>query len=191
MKILHVEKLTAEKWLNLFAAEYEHNGHKGRWIFASRLPQPYPAENRADAVLIVPLLKSAGQPTRLVLLKEFRVPVGDYVYGLPAGLLEPGESLEEAVHREIAEETGLQVLSIKRFSPPLYSSSGMTDESAPLAFVDVVAPVGSKQTLEASEDIEVVLLDYPQACQLCDSNVRINAKAWTVLYLYQQLGKFD
>jgi len=191
MKILHVEKLTSEKWLNLFAATFEHNGHTGRWVFASRLPQPYPAEHPGDAVLIVPLLITAGQPTRLVLIKEFRVPVGDYVYGLPAGLLEHGESMEEAVRREVVEETGFEVIRFKRFSPPLYSSSGMTDESAPMAFVDVRATPGGRQALEASEDIEVVLLDYPQVCQLCDSKVRIDAKAWTILYLYSQLGKLE
>lgn len=191
MKILHVETLTQEKWLNLFAATFEHNNHTGRWVFASRLPQPYPAEHRGDAVLIVPILVTEGQPNRLVLVKEFRVPVGDYVYGLPAGLLEPGENLEEAVRREMAEETGMEVIRFKRFSPPLYSSSGMTDESAPLAFVDVHQPPGGRQTLEASEDIEVILLDHAQVCQLCDSQVRIDAKAWTVLYLYQQLGRLE
>src|SRR5262245_23129737 len=128
MKILRIEKLTREKWLNLFAADYEHNGHKGRWVFASLREQPSPGEQRGDAVLIVPLLRTEGQPDRLVLVKEFRIPVGDYVYGLPAGLLEPGESLEEAVQREIAEETGFEVVRWKRVSPPLYSSSGMTDE---------------------------------------------------------------
>ncbi len=191
MKILHVDKLTAEKWLNLFAATWEHNGHTGRWVFASRQPQPHSAENRADAVLMAAVLRTEGQPNRLVLIREFRVPVGDYVYGLPAGLLEPGESLEEAIRREVAEETGLEVIRIKRISPPLYSSSGMTDESAPLAFIDVQATPGSRQALEASEDIEVLLLDFAEVCRLCDSNVRIDAKAWNVLYLYQQLGRLE
>src|SRR5690349_2136338 len=109
MKILRIEKLTHEKWLNLFAAEYEHNGHTARSVFASRRERPHSADHRGDAVLVVPVLRTEGQPARLVLVKEFRVPVGDYVCGLPAGLLEPGESLEDAVRREVAEETGFEV----------------------------------------------------------------------------------
>jgi ADP-ribose pyrophosphatase len=189
-RIKHVEKLTDEKWINLFAASYEYNGHKGRWVFASRKEVPYQGKGLGDAVLIVPILVADGQPNRLVLEKEFRVPVGDYVYGLPAGLLEPGETIEETVRREMLEETGLEVVRCKRITPALYSSSGLSDEAAAIAYVDVRATPGSKQALEGTEDIEVLLLDYGQVCQLCENTaVHMDAKAWTTLYMYQQLGK--
>src|SRR5438270_4069144 len=102
MHIIGVEKLTDEKWLNLFAARFRHNDHEGRWVFASRRPTPHLNPDVCDAVLIVATLLTPGQPPRLVVEKEFRVPVGDYVYGLPAGLLEPGESIEDTVRREMA-----------------------------------------------------------------------------------------
>jgi ADP-ribose pyrophosphatase len=190
MKILGVKKLTDEKWINLFAAEFRHNGKKGRWVFASRKPDPHANKDSCDAVVIVPILKTPGKSPRLVMEKEFRVPVGDYVYGFPAGLLERGESIEDTVRREMLEETGLEVVKIKRVTPPLYSSSGLSDEAAAMAFVDVRATPDSAPRLEASEDIEVLLLDFEQVCQLCDAtDVRIDAKAWTALYFYQQLGK--
>ena len=190
MKIIKVEKLTNEKWLNLFAATYQHNDHQGRWVFASRNEKPDPQKRHCDAVLMVAVLRDLGQPPRLVLIKEFRIPVGDYVYGLPAGLLEKGEAIEATVRREMREETGFEVTAVKRITPPLYSSSGMTDEAAAMAFVDVRAPQSAAQRLEASEDIEVLLLDFDQVCRLCDAtDVRFDAKTWTALYLYQQLGK--
>jgi ADP-ribose pyrophosphatase len=190
MDILGVEKLTNEKWLNLFAATYRHDGKTGRWVFASRKPDPRADRDSCDAVLIVPILHTPGQPPRLVMIKEFRVPVGDYIYGFPAGLLEHGESIEETVRREMLEETGLEVVKIKRVSPPLYSTSGMTDETVAMAFIDVRAVPGAAQRLEGSEDIEVLLLDFAEACRLCDAtDVRFDAKAWAALYLYQQLGK--
>ena len=104
MDIVRVEKISNEKWLNLYAARYEHNGHAGRWVFASRKPAPH-AGNTSDAVLIVAVLHAADAPPRLVLEKEFRVPVGGYVYGFPAGLLEPGEGLEQTVRREVFGRT--------------------------------------------------------------------------------------
>ncbi len=193
MKILTLEKLTSEKWLNLFAATFENRGHRGRWVFASRREQPHDAtRTRADAVIIVPLLKDPGQPTRLVMIHEFRVPVGGYTYGLPAGLIEEGEPIEEAARREIAEETGLELVSVQRVTQGLYSTSGMTDENAAMAFVEVRTPPGGTQTLDAAEDIEVRLLDWAAINALCnDRSVKIDAKAWMVLYLYQRLGQLE
>jgi ADP-ribose pyrophosphatase len=189
MRILQVEKLTDEKWLNLFAASFEHNGHAGRWVFASRKPRAYEGP-AGDAVLIVAVLRVPGEPPRLVLEKEFRVPVGDYVIGLPAGLFEPGESVEDTVRREMLEETGLEVVSFKRITPPLYSSSGMSDEATAIAFVEVRRTDKGRPALESSEDIEVLLLDHAGVCRLCDDRgVRIDAKAWMALYLFQQLGQ--
>ena len=189
MHIEKVEQITNEKWLKVFAATFEHNGHSGRWVFASRRSKPY-GEHAGDAVVIVPVLRTPGEPPRLVMVKEFRVPVGGYVYAFPAGLLEAGESVEETVRRELLEETGMEVLTVKRITQPLYSSSGLTDEAVAMAFVDARATPETKPKLEAAEDLEVLLLDFAAVCRLCDDkSVRIDAKAWATLYLYQQLGQ--
>jgi ADP-ribose pyrophosphatase len=192
MRILDLQKLTDEKWLNLFAATFEHKGHTGRWLFASRKAQPQKeGPGAGDAVVIVPVLRNPGEPPRLVMIKEFRAPIGSVVWALPAGLLEKGEPVEETVRREMMEETGMEVVRFKRLTQPLYSSAGMTDEAAALAFVDVRSTPESLPKLEASEDIEVVLLDFDGVCRLCDdAGAKIDAKAWSALYLYQQLGEF-
>src|SRR5438105_4359778 len=101
MHVVRVRKLTGEKWLNLFEANYEHNSHTGRWVFASRKADPTQDTQRADAVVIVPLLLADGQPPRLVMIREFRVPANGYLYAFPAGLLEAGEAIEECVRREL------------------------------------------------------------------------------------------
>jgi ADP-ribose pyrophosphatase len=191
MKITTVEKLTNERWLNLFAATFEHQGHQGRWVFASRREKPY-AGHVAEAVIIAPILRNPGEPSRLVMVREFRVPLGGYSYALPAGLIDPGESVEETIRREVREETGFEVTAIHRVTQPLFSSSGLTDEAASIAFVDVQGHPQSSQALEKGEEIEVVLLDHEGACRLCDdTSVLIDAKAWTLLFLYRQLGKLE
>jgi ADP-ribose pyrophosphatase len=192
LEIPHVEQLTNERWLNLFAAEFRHNGHTGRWVYASRhCDRAMQTALKADAVLVVAVLHGAAEPPRLVMVREFRVPIGDYVYGLPAGLLEAGESAEETARRELREETGFEVTRVKRVTPPLYSSCGITDEAAVLVFVDAHAVPGAQTQHEHGEEIEVVLLDHAAVCRLCDEPaIRIDAKAWSALYLYQQLGHF-
>src|SRR5262249_29905316 len=177
MKIQKIEKLTDHHWLNLFAATYEHDGRTGRWEFVSRKPDPGAGGDGFDAVVMVPLLVG-GEP-RLVVEREFRIPIGDYVYGFPAGLLEPGESVEETIRPELYEEPGYELVRIKHVSPRIYSSTGLTDESAVLAYIDVRATPDSVQHLEGSELIEVLLLDYAGVCELCENRaVHIDSKLW-------------
>jgi ADP-ribose pyrophosphatase len=192
MKILQVTKLTDEKWVNLFAATFQNRDHVGRWVFASRKADPFEAGAPMDAVIIVPLLKDPGQPTRLVMIHEFRVPVGGYNHGFPAGLIEPFENIQDAIRREIHEETGLEVTAFQCITQGLYFSSGLSDENGAMAFVEVRIPPGGKQALEASEEIEVRLLDWDALNALCnDRSAKIDAKAWMVLYMYQRLGKLE
>lgn len=189
MQIHKIEQLTREKWLNLYAADFEHNGHRGRWLYASRKPQPN-TEHKADAVIIVPILRTANEPTRLVMVKEFRVPVGDYVFAFPAGLMDAGESIEDTARRELREETGLEVVTIQRVSQPLYSSSGLSDETVAMAFVEARMTPEALPKLDHAEDLEVVLLDFDGVCRMCgDRSARIDARTWAILYSYQQLGK--
>ncbi len=191
MHIQKIEQLTHEKWLNLYAATFEHDGHNGRWVYASRQSQPQ-TKHSAEAVIIVPVLRMRNKRPRLVMVKEFRIPVGDYVYAFPAGLIDPGESIEEAARRELREETGLEVVAVHRVTQPLYSSSGLTDEAVSMIFVDARAMPKKQPKLDASEDLQVLLLDFPAICRLCDDrSVRIEARAWTILYSYQQLGRLE
>ncbi len=62
------------------------------------------------ATAIIVLVRK-GDSILMVRANNFR---GDY-YGLVAGFLEPGETLEECVRREVHEETGLAVKNIRYF----------------------------------------------------------------------------
>lgn len=176
--------------MNLFEVEYEHaSGKRGSWQFVSRKSRPVLNTNplRPDAVFIVPILKTAGG-NRLVVTKEFRVPVGDYEHSFPAGLLEDGEDAETAARRELAEETGLELTRILAVSPPAVVSAGLADESVVIAFVECS---GQPNTAGADglEEIEVLILDYDDVCKLRRSSVKFSAKAWIVLLLFEAIGE--
>lgn len=72
------------------------------------------AENypRTDPAVIMLVERPADErgPARCLLARHGRLPRG--VYSTLAGFLEPGESLEEAVAREVKEETGVRVTSV-------------------------------------------------------------------------------
>jgi ADP-ribose pyrophosphatase len=192
MEIVRTEKLSNERWVNLFARVFRHNGKEGRWSFASRGDGSPPPAGHFDAVVIVPLLLGKGRARpRLVMLREYRAPVGDYIYAFPAGLGEEGESIESVARRELKEETGLDLVEVKHVSPAIYSSAGMTDEAAVMAFVTARGAEGYKAAPEGAEEFETLLLDYRQVCKLCDSGGRIDGKAWVVLYMYRMLGRLQ
>ena len=66
----------------------------------------WPALNPAIIVLV-----HKGNEALLVHARNFK---GDY-YGLVAGFVETGETLEEAVHREVKEETGIEIKNLRYF----------------------------------------------------------------------------
>jgi ADP-ribose pyrophosphatase len=192
MRILaeSLKKLTNLRWLNLFEVEFEHaSGTRGKWQFVSRKANPVlsPAPLEPDAVFIVPILKTS-QGRRLVAIKEFRVPLGDYEYSFPAGLQEPGETIESTVRRELAEETGLELTRILASGPPVVSSAGMSDESAVVTFVECTGDPNTDGA-DGTEDIEILLLDYEQLLALRRSTVKFSAKAWLVFLMFEARGE--
>ena len=95
-KIKDVEVLAKTKFLSLYNAKYENkNGKEKNWTIASRKGSEVlnetliqGSEDKVDAVVIVAFHK---REKKLVLVKQFRVPINDYIYELPAGLVDDGE----------------------------------------------------------------------------------------------------
>ena len=54
------------------------------------------------------------EKNKLVIIKEFRVPINKYIYELPAGLVDSSDDdFASTVRRELKEETGLDLVKIK------------------------------------------------------------------------------
>lgn len=183
-----LKKLTDSRWLNLYEATYADKfGRQKHWTVASRKHRPIAEADRADAVVIVPVVETPGGK-KLVVTREFRVPIWDYEYGFPAGLIEEEQAIEDAAAEELRQETGLELVEIMHISNPVYSSSGMTDESACMVFVQAQGRV-SDEHLEDSERIETLLMDVEDIRRLLGSGKKISAKAWGLFYHYSQTGK--
>ena len=90
----------------------DKNGNIRDWFITSR-------KNCDNAVVIVAMIP--GEKPKLIVTKEFRVPLGDYEWGFPAGLIDEGETIKNAAIRELKEETGLEVEYIISISPFIYN----------------------------------------------------------------------
>ena len=183
MALTSITTLADTKYLKLYKAEYINKSGKPRdWTIASRkdldtLKDIYfnGTEGKIDAVIIIATHTSEN---KLVVIKQFRVPLNDYVYEIPAGLIDSGEDFETTVSRELKEETGLDLIKIdyNKTKSKAYISTGMTDESAALVYCTCQGAI-SKAYLEPDEDIEVMLLSRQEAKSLITSKEKIDIKA--------------
>jgi len=190
MEIRSANKLTDLKWLNMFEVAYvDKNGRSRLWKIVSRAKEPKCVTGKfkvPDAVVIVPFHTAEN---KLVVTREYRVPLADFEYGFPAGLVDEGETIEQAARRELKEETGLDVVRFVGISPPIYSSAGMTDESVAMVYVECEGkPSTARNT--GSELIEIELISRSQASRLCKNPaLKFDAKAWFVLSGFAEHGR--
>ncbi len=189
MKIIDSTIVNKIKFVTLFAVSYlDRKGNTRQWHMVSRGEQPKCITGdtrRPDAAIIVPYHR---KEKKLVVIKEFRIPVGGYQYGFPAGLLDPGEDLAVTAGRELFEETGLNLTKIYRHSPAIFSSAGITDESISMVFAEVEG-TPSLNNNQDSEDIEVFLLDRQQVKYLLDRDGTVfGARAWLAMDAFVRMG---
>ena len=81
----------------------------------------------SGSVVIMPVDKSRGE-TRVLLGRQYRYPAGRYLWELPAGRIDEGESALPAAKRELLEETGYTAERWRRVLF-FYSSPGFLDET--------------------------------------------------------------
>ena len=189
MKIIDSKKLTNLSWLNLFNVSYaDRNGVHKIWQVASRVKKPKCVTrdfDTPDAVVMVPFHKSKK---KMVITKEYRVPLADYEYGFPAGLIDEGETVRDAARRELKEETGLYITRFIKMGPSIYSSAGMTDESVSMVYIECDGTPSTHRN-EGSEDIQVMLVSREDALRLCnDASLKFDAKAWIVMINFGKFG---
>jgi ADP-ribose pyrophosphatase len=75
------------------------------------------------SVVIVPVT-DAGE---IILVRQYRHPIGRWAWELPAGSLKPGEDLEKAARRECHEEIGLIASTLTRLGS-FFPTPGYCDE---------------------------------------------------------------
>lgn len=125
-----IKKVHGGEFISRYDLEYEtKSGGKKVYEMISRDPNVDSLESLQkkdiDAVVMIVRDPCGG---KLLLNREFRPAVGEWVYNFPAGLINEGETPEEAAARELFEETGLTLLSIDEVWAPSYSAVGFSNE---------------------------------------------------------------
>lgn len=98
------------------------------------------------------------RPTdRYLLEREYRAGSDSFAYGLPAGLMDPGEDVLQAALRELAEETGIvpEPASMRvDHVGDCYSSEGMADELVNVMVMHLVEWKREATNFDQDEHVE-------------------------------------
>lgn len=165
MKVKKIEKQNCLQYLKGYKITYESKtGKEGVWELASRGDlDRLEKEIIEDASFTDGAMVFATDEGRkkVVILREFRVSAGKYVYMFPAGLIEDGEEIMSAAAREFKEETGL-TLDPKMVEKERYVSVGIVNEKVNVVY-GTYEGKPSKAYQEDSEDADILIIDKSEA----------------------------
>ena len=160
-KINSITKQTDNRYVNLYnvKATSVHNTPVNYFV-SSRAKdvdslKMVTHKNNPDGVIIYSIY--GEKHDKVVLIRQYRYTLGDYIYEFPAGLVEPDENYHEGAIREMYEETGLKLDPIpvaEAYQKPYFTTVGMTDESCATVYGYASGEISSKAQ-EDTEEIEV------------------------------------
>lgn len=185
MQFVAIEKKEQGKYITRYDLTYETEDYKKKkYEMISRDANIETFEqlhNRsADAVV---LIMHDEKKEKILLNKEFRLAVGEWVYNFPAGLIDPGETPEIAAKRELWEETGLSLDEIEDVIGESYSAVGFSNEKN----VCIVGKASGefKKSTSIVEEIEAGWFTKSQVQELLKTE-RFAARTQAYCYLWSK-----
>ncbi len=171
-KVLNSSKKFEGKILKLYVDEVElPNGHKS---FREVVRHP-----GASAVIV---LLDDG---RIVLEKQFRYPIREILWEIPAGKLDKDEDPFECAKRELLEETGISALKWQKLGY-IYTTPGFSDEKIHLYFASGISN-GNKH-LDEDEFIEIKYFKVEEVEEMIMKNEITDSKTIAAFFRAKGMG---
>lgn len=145
-------------------------GSKGQTVHREFIAHP-------GAVVILPLLNK----DTVVMIRNERFAVGQQLWELPAGTLEPHELPEKTAYRELIEETGYRADNLQPLTQ-FFTSPGICNELMHAYVAKDLEFVG--QQLDESEQIIVETLSWNKIKQMIRHQEILDGKTLTTLLYY-------
>jgi len=162
--------------------------YRGKRLVVEKKTVSLPGGKEIERVIVHPGDAVAILPVRAdnccYLIRQFRFAIDDYIYEVPAGTLNPGESPLDTARRELIEETGLQAESFidKGF---IYTTPGFTDERIFLFEAFGLSP-SCKYQKDDDEVIEVIKVPLSELPAMIHDGRISDAK--TISLIFRCLG---
>jgi ADP-ribose pyrophosphatase len=132
------------------------------------------------AVAILPVVDAE----HICLLRNYRPAVGEELWEVPAGTLDPGEPPDRAAVRELAEETGYRADRWQKLCE-FYPSPGILSEKMYLYVAEELT--GGQQHLEADEHLEPRVVRWSDALAWARDGTIRDAKTLVALLTWERL----
>uniref|UniRef100_A0A3B3UBT5 ADP-sugar pyrophosphatase n=1 Tax=Poecilia latipinna TaxID=48699 RepID=A0A3B3UBT5_9TELE len=170
--IIKEEVLAEGKWVKLEQTTYlDPAGNTRTWETAKRTTRR--SNTETDGVGIIALLKRTLHKDCVVMVKQFRPPMGGSTLEFPAGLIDEGETAAVAALRELKEETGYKG-EVVGVTPVTCLDPGLSNCTTQIALVNIngddVENIHPTQQLgEDTLFVEVILLPLDEfQCKIDD-----------------------
>lgn len=131
----------------------------------------------SGAAVILPVLDDGS----VVLIKNYRFAVDEYLYEFPAGMLEENEDPKECASRELIEETGYRAEKIEKLGE-FYAAPGTMNEKMYVYLATGL--VDGLQNLEIYEDITVEVVSMDKIKEMLLDGTIHDAKTIAAFGLY-------
>ncbi|MBA3894706.1 MAG: NUDIX hydrolase [Gemmatimonadales bacterium] len=135
------------------------------------------------AAAVVPFLDPPrDRDPRVVLIRQFRHAADGFIWEVPAGRLDSGESPEHCARRELEEETGMRAARLERLTT-IYTTPGFTDERIHLFLAEELEPGAEHR--EADEFMELHTLRWSEVLRLVEQGEIVDGKTLVALLFVQ------
>ena len=131
------EKVYEDQWLTLYTDVLTSDIGK----------KEYTIVDRPNGVVVIPMTADG----KILLQRQWRMATLTQFWEFPAGKIEVGQTPEQTAHAELAEETGLQALSIRRIGG-FYPVAGLMPQYIDVFVADIEAR--DSETLASHDPLE-------------------------------------
>ena len=154
MKYQGIRKVHEGNFITRYDVDYvTAEGHPKTYEIISRnkdIQSLEQLQNRQANAVVMILTDESGD--RILVSREYRMAMAQWIYNFPAGLIDPGETPEESARRELWEETGLRLLRVDDVLDNSYSAVGFANERNVCVF-----GVAAGEFRKSTSDVEEII----------------------------------
>ena len=183
MKLIDLKQIHKGKFLSYYVASYlNKDNHVKEYEFISRDPHLTKERFGNNVPAGVGMVSFSVNKDKILLQSEFRLATNHFVYNFPAGLIDKGETVEQAAKRELKEETGLDLVQIDKVLPPSYASPGTSDELMQIVICRCKGEI--EDSIFVDEEIKASWYTKEEVKSLLEKGANMSVRTQMFLYMW-------